>query len=78
MEHIVDNTTPIEAKSLSFPNCTAIIAPLVALGMDSKKNTVYLMALSIGKYATTNIVISDMTINFTTVAIGKIVEQSGV
>ena len=49
IQSIVDKSTHAEAKSLSFPNFTAIITPLVALGMESKKNTVYLMVEAIGK-----------------------------
>ena len=58
----------MEAKSLSLPNCTAIIAPLVALGIESRKNIVYFIVLAIGKYATKNIVTKDIKINLMLVA----------
>lgn len=64
IEQIVDKTTLTDAKSLSFPYCTASIAPLVALGIENRKKTVYLIVLAIGKNATRNMVISDITISF--------------
>ena len=69
IEQIVDKTTPMDAKSLSFLNCTAIIAPLVALGIESRKKMVYLMVDAIGKYATKNITTKDIPMSFTAVAI---------
>ena len=69
IEHIVDNTTTIDAKSPSLPNFTAIIAPLAALGIESRKNIVYLIVVATGKYATRNIVRKDITTSFTAVAI---------
>ena len=49
IHNIVESNTQVEAKSLSFPNLTAIITPLVALGIANKKNTVYLIVEAIGK-----------------------------
>ena len=39
-EHIVESNTPTEAKSPSFPKRTDIIAELVALGIEKRKNAV--------------------------------------
>ena len=46
---MVESNTHIDAKSPSLPNFTAIIAPLVALGIASKKKTVYFIVEAIGK-----------------------------
>ena len=45
----VDNNTQIEAKSLSLLNFTASITPLVALGIENRKNNVYFIVEAIGK-----------------------------
>ena len=68
-EHIVESNTPTEAKSPSFPKRTDIIAELVALGIENRKNAVYLMAGATGNHATINIVTKDMPTSFIAVAI---------
>ena len=49
MDRIVDKSTQMEAKSLSFPNLTAIITLPVALGIASRKKVVYFIVDGMGR-----------------------------
>ena len=69
MQKIVESNTQIDAKSPSLLNFTAIIAQLVALGMESKKKVVYLMVDGIGKYDTQNITTTGIKTSLITVEI---------